>query len=55
MTERTILPQAKLIAALAETMTDSLWATDILQRCAQIETAITEIRRIAAAREGGER
>lgn len=42
---RTIEPQAKLIAALADTMRDGMWTDDILQRCAQIEEAAKEIRR----------
>jgi len=50
-----IKPQAKLIAALADTMNESDWASDILTKCAQIETALREIRQIAASRAGGER
>lgn len=50
-----IEPQAKLIAALSDTMTNTLWADDILHRCTQIEAAIAEIRRIATSRKGGER
>ena len=47
--------QARLIVALAETMEDRMWATDILVRLSQIETAVEEIRRIATSRLGGER
>jgi len=50
-----IKPQAKLIAALADTMNESDWASDILTKCAQIEAAVNEIRQIAASRAGGER
>jgi hypothetical protein len=50
-----IEPQAKLIAALAETMHDGMWASDILTRCAQIVEAVRQIERIAAQRSGGER
>lgn len=54
MSER-IDPQARLIAALAETMENNMWASDILSRCSQIEQAVAEIRRIAYSRAGGER
>lgn len=54
MSER-IEPQAKLIAALAETMREGMWASDILARCAQIKEAVEHIERIAASRSGGER
>lgn len=47
--------QAKLIAALAGTMTDQLWATEILARCGQIEEALKHIRRIASERVESER
>jgi len=50
-----IEPQAKLIAALADTMTDSMWASEIIQRCAQIIEAVKIIEREARSREGGER
>lgn len=50
-----IEPQARLIAALAETMRDSMWADDILTRIEQISKAALEIARIANARRGGER
>jgi hypothetical protein len=50
-----IKAQAALIAALAETMNDSMWADAILTRCGQIEEAAREIARIAAKRRGGER
>lgn len=54
MSER-IDPQARLIASLAETMENNMWATDILARCSQIESAVAEIRRITNGRLGGER
>ena len=47
--------QARLIAALAETMTDGMWASDMLARCQQMRQAIEEIERIAGSRLGGER
>jgi hypothetical protein len=50
-----IEPQAKLIAALGETMQDRMWASDLLARCRQISQAVEEIERIARSREGGER
>lgn len=50
-----IEPQAKLIAALAETMHDGMWASDIDTRCAQIIEAVRQIQRIANGRRGGER
>ena len=50
-----VVPQAKLIAALADTMSDSMWADDILMRCRQIEAALREIRKIVEPRRGGDR
>lgn len=50
-----IEPQARLVASLAETMKDKMWASDIIARCRQMRQAIEEIERIARAREGGER
>lgn len=50
-----IMPQARLVASLAETMSDNMWASDILGRCAQMRQAIEEIERIARKREPGER
>ncbi len=50
-----IEPQARLIAALAETMKNSDWASDIITRCRQIRQATDEIERIAGSRIGGER
>lgn len=50
-----IEPQAKLIAALADTMTDQMWASDILARCAQIVDVVRQIERIANERKPGER
>lgn len=47
--------QAKLIAALASTMRESTWASEILTRCAQIDAAVKIIRTEAHKREGGER
>lgn len=52
---QTIKPQAELIAALAATMTEGMWADDILIRCRQIEKALEEIRRVAMSRVGGDR
>jgi hypothetical protein len=54
---KNIEPQARLIAALAETMSDKMWADDILIRCRQIIAAAKEIEDIATARRtgGGER
>lgn len=52
---RTIDPYARLIAALAETMNDSMWASDILGRFRQIEEAAEQIKKIAQQRQGGER
>jgi len=52
---QSIEPHARLIASLAETMSDNLWADDILTRCRQIEQAVAEIRRIASGKQGGER
>jgi hypothetical protein len=50
-----IEPHARLIASLAETMSDNMWASDVLTRCRQIEEAVAEIRKVARSREGGER
>ncbi|SDF84195.1 hypothetical protein [Thalassobaculum litoreum] len=47
--------QAKLIAGLAETMSDRDWADNTLRRCAMIREAVKEIERIATQRLGGER
>lgn len=55
MSRQSIDSQARLIAALGETLNDGMWADDILTRCSQIEAAVAEIRRIANARRGGER
>lgn len=53
--DKSIAPQARLIAALAETMTDGMWAADILNRCAEIGKALNEIVSIAEGRRHGER
>lgn len=50
-----VKPQADLIAALAATMTENMWADELLTRCRQIEEALREIRRVAQSRIGGER
>jgi hypothetical protein len=50
-----IEPQTKLIASLAETMKNSDWASDILERCRMIRQAVEEVERIAGSRRGGER
>ncbi len=50
-----IEPHARLIAGLAETMRDGMWASDLLTRCEQITRAAQEIAAIARARAGGER
>ncbi len=50
-----ITPNARLIAALADTMRNSDWASDILTKCAQIEVAVREIRKAVEPRIGGER
>lgn len=50
-----IEPHVKLIAALAETMTNNMWAIDIENRCYQISEAIREILAITAIRHAGER
>lgn len=55
MSNKSIEAQARLIAALGETMTDRMWADEILIRCGQIEEAVREIRRVADTRRGGER
>lgn len=55
MAREDIEPQARLIAALGETMHDQAWASDILARCAQIKQAVKEIERIATSRLSGER
>lgn len=47
--------QARLIASLAETMTNNMWASDIHRRCEMIKQALDEIRREANDRMGGER
>lgn len=47
--------QAKFVASLADTMRDSMWATDIIARCATMRQAIDEIERIARSRAAGER
>jgi len=47
--------QAKLIAALADTMEERMWAGEILQRCEQIEAALVHIRSAATKRQAGER
>jgi hypothetical protein len=48
-------PKARLIAALAENMSDRDWASNILSQCRQMREAIEQIERIARSREGGER
>lgn len=55
MSKERIEAQARLIAALAETMTDDMWASEILNRCAQMREAIAKIERTAESRRGGER
>lgn len=55
MRDENIEPHARLIAALAETMRNSMWGSELLTRCDQIAKAAQEIARIARAREGGER
>lgn len=47
--------QARLVASLADTMRDSMWATEIIARCATMRQAIDEIERIARSRAAGER
>ena len=47
---KNIEPQARLIAALSETMRDQMWSDDILVRCQQIIAAAKEIEEIALAR-----
>lgn len=48
-------PHARLIAALAETMSNGMWASDIETRCSQIIEAVQQIRSITAKRHSGER
>lgn len=48
-------PKARLIAALAENMSDRDWGSDILNKCAQIRQALERIEQIARSRAGGER
>lgn len=55
MARSEIEAQARLIAGLAETMNDSMWASDILTRCQQINEAVEIIAREARRREGSER
>lgn len=58
MTDRNandITPHIKLIEALAATMSNNMWASDIYMRCRQIEEALTHIRTEIRTREGGER
>ncbi|WP_454813797.1 hypothetical protein [Labrys neptuniae] len=50
-----IEPQAKLIEALAATMEDRDWASDIIGRCSQIIEAARKIIAIAETRLSGER
>ncbi|NTF17526.1 hypothetical protein G6L37_03885 [Agrobacterium rubi] len=50
-----IEPQARLIASLAETMNDRMWASDIAERCRMIRRAVEEIERIVHSRFAGER
>lgn len=54
MSER-IEPHARLAASLAETMSDRMWGSDILDRCRMIRQALEEIERVARGRLGGER
>lgn len=53
--DENIEPHARLIAALAETMRDNMWGSELITRCQQIAQATAEIRRIAESRHGGER
>ena len=50
-----IEPQTKLIAALADTMKNNMWVSEIETRCKQIKEAVREIELIIASRRGGER
>jgi hypothetical protein len=50
-----IEPHARLVASLAETMSDRMWAADIIERCRMIRQAVEEIERVARGRLGGER
>lgn len=50
-----IEPQARLVASLAETIRDRMWAVEILERCRSMRQAIDEIERVVRARAGGER
>lgn len=53
--EQNIEQQARLVASLAETMTNRMWGSDILERCRMIRKAVEEIERIAHGRAAGER
>jgi len=52
---KNIEPQARLIASLAETMSDQMWVAEIFDRCRMMRRAIDEIERAARSRIGGER
>lgn len=54
MTDK-IEKHVKLVAALAETMDDKMWASDMLAWCDKIESAVAEIRKIARSRISSER
>ena len=56
MTSReSIEPKARLIAALAENMSDRDWASNIIHEAGMIMEAARAIIRIAETRLGGER
>lgn len=55
MSRSEIEAQAKLIAALADTMTSRMWSSDILARCRQIREAVDVIERSASRNLGGDR
>ncbi len=55
MNRNEIEKQSRFIAALADTITGSMWSDELLQRCNQMRIAINEIEKEANKMHGGDR